>query len=209
MRYSRLRLRSSIIFSLIILTFFFLITLHTLIWSTTELELQEQIPERPKPPIAIPIWSALHQQNIYDLKATQSNKLHNHSPYITAKRIDELFQLIRNARNDQINLSNKTKYHPINLTWSFEKFLGQKLQTITNETNTHIDTVDSAAIKQSNLKHQLNFTTIEKSMNEYDKIQLRDFIHHALIKWKENHQNDKSISLGDVMHDALALDEPA
>jgi len=208
MRYSRFRLRFSIVFSLITLTFFFLIIFHTLIWSTAELEPEEQISEAPKPSVVIPFWSALNQQNIYDLKATQSNKLHNHSPYITSVRIDELFQLVRNARSNQINSFDKTKSHPVNSTWSFEKFFGQKLQTSNNDTNTHIDTADSTAIKKTNMNYQFNFTKPDKPMNEHDKIQLRYFIHHALTKWKEKHQNDKSISLADIMHDALAQDEP-
>jgi len=208
MRYSRLRLRSSIVFSLTTLTVFFIITLHTLIWSTAELELQEQISESPKPPVVIPFLAALDQANIYDLKATRINKLHNHAPYITSDRINELFQLVRNARNDQINLSDTIKSYSINSTWIFEKFFGQKLQTNNNDTNTHIDTADSEIKKQSNIKLQLNFTTTEKSMNEHDKIQLRYFIHHALTKWKELHQNDKVITLADIMHDGLSQDEP-
>jgi hypothetical protein len=209
MRYSRSRLRSSIVFSLTTLTFFCIITLHTLIWSTAQLELQEQISEPPpKQPVAIPFLSALDQADIYDLKATRSNKLHNHRPYITSNRIDELFQLIRNARNDQINSPDTTKSYPINSTWNFEKFFEQKLRTNNNDTNTHIDTADSEARKQTNIKRQLNFTTTEKTMNEYDKIQLRHFIHQALSNWKNNHKNDKSISLADIMHDGLAQDEP-
>lgn len=208
MRHLRLRLRSSVVFSLTTLSFVFLITLHTLVWTTTELELSQQIPEPPKPPVAIPFWSALDQANIYDVKATSQNKLNRHSSYITSDRIDELYQLVRQSRNEQIQVSNKIKSFPINSPWNFEKFLGQKLQTNINDTNTHIDTADSAAKKQSNNKHQFDMTTTEKTMNEHDKKQLRDFIHHTSTKWKKKHQSDKTISLADIMHDALAQDEP-
>jgi hypothetical protein len=210
MRYLRLRLRSSIFFSLTTLTFVFVITLHTLIWSTAELEIQEQTTEAPKPlpPVAIPFWSALNQPNIYDLKATPSKKLKNHLSYITSDRINELFQLIRNARNEQIISSDKQKTRSIDSTWSFEKFVGQKTQSTQNDTNTQIDTADSAAIKQSNAK-LFNSTTTKKTMNDVDKIQLRYFIHRTLTKWKQEHQNDKIVTLADIMHDGLVQDEPA
>jgi hypothetical protein len=216
MRYSRLRLRSSIFFSLTTLAFFFLITLHTLIWSTAELEIQEQNSEAPKPPAppppppaALTFWSALDQPNIYDVKATSSKKLINHSPYITSNRIDELFELVRNARHDQIDLSDKKKSHSIDSTWSFAKFVGQKTPSPHNDTNTHVDTADSAAIKQSNPILQFNLTTTKTTMNEVDKMQLRYFVHRVLTKWKQEHQNDKTVTLADTMHDALIQDEPA
>jgi hypothetical protein len=209
MRYLRLRLRFSIVLGLTILTFFFLLTLHSLIWSTIELERPNQYPDRPKPPDTLPFWSALDHPNIYELKSTSSKKKQSRSPSITTARIDELFQLVRQAHDEQINSFDKIKSYSINSTWNSKKFLQQKLHMNANDTNTHIDTADSAGIKETNIKYQYNLTTTIKTLNEHDKIQLRDFIHHKLVQWKENHRNDKIISLADVMHDALAQDEPA
>ncbi len=183
-------------------------TLHTLIWSTAELELQEPILERHKPPSDIPIWLALDQQNIYDLQASESRKLHNHTPSITSARIDELFQLVRDAQNDQLNSSEQKKSYSINSTWNFDKLPAPKSPIVPNDTNPHIDTPDSAATKETNIKLPLTFTTAAKTLNEHDKIQLRQFILYTLNKWKEEHHNNKTISLADIMHDALAQDEP-
>ncbi|CAF3893859.1 unnamed protein product [Rotaria magnacalcarata] len=208
MRYSRLRLRSSILFSLTALILFFLLTLHTLLWSTAELEPPEQALIRHKPPSGIPFWSALHQPNVYDLQATDSNKLTNRSSPITRQRINELFELVRNARNNQLDSSNLKKDSDHDRKWSFEKFVGQKPQTGSNDTNAHTDTADSAGVQGTKSNIQSKFTTIEKLTNEHDKIQLRYFILDALLKWKKQHMNDKNISLGDVMQDSLAQDEP-
>ncbi len=199
MRYSRIRLRSSIVLGLTTLTLIFLVTLHTLIRSTVELEQQKPYPHRPKPPDALPFWSALDQANIYELNPVKSDKKQSRSPSITSARIDELFQLVRQARNEQINDFDKIKSSSINLTWNFEKFLQQKPRINKN------DTVDS---KETNGKLQYNLTRTEKVFNEHDKIQLRDFLHHKLILWKENHQNDKIISLADIMYETLAQDQP-
>jgi hypothetical protein len=211
MRHLRLHLRSSNLLILTTFTFFIVLTLHTKIWSTTELELQERFPEPPKPPGAVPIWSAFNQLNIYDIHALPSNRLINRPTYITAIRIDELFQLVRNARNEQTNLFVKEKPNSIGATWSFQRFAAQKVNTSQNDTNTHIETGDSAAMKVtlSTKKVELILTTIEKRMNDQDKMQLRDFIHRVITKWKEEHRNDKIVSLADIMHDSLAQDEPA
>jgi len=184
--------------------------IHTLLWSINNFELQEQISQfAPRPPAAIPFLSALDQQNIYDLKATQSIILNKHLSYITYDRIDELYQLVRAARNDQIDSFNTTKSSSNNSKWNFEKFVAQKSPTSNNDTNTQIETFDSTAAKGTNIKLQFNLTTTENTINENDKIQLRYFIHHTLTKWKLGHQNDKTISLADIMHDGLAEDEPA
>jgi hypothetical protein len=208
MRYPRLRWRSLIFLGLIILTFFSLLTLHTFIWSANEFEQQhKQFPHRPKLPDAIPFWSALDHQNIYELKSIPSDKnkqSHSRRPLITAARINELFQLVRQTRDEQINSFDKIKSYSFNSTWNFEKFLEQKARMNTNETP-----VDTAADSVgNNVKHGHNSTTTAKTVDEHDKIQLRNFIHSKLVKWKETHQNDKIISLADLMYDTLAQDEP-
>ncbi|CAF3573225.1 unnamed protein product [Rotaria sp. Silwood1] len=208
MRYLRLRLRSTILFSLTTLSLFCLLTFHTLLWSTAELDKQDRIAKAPKSPDGISFFSALNQENIYDLKATKSIKLTNHYSHITRQRIDELFQLVRHARNDQIDSFNIKKYYPLDSTWNFKRFVEQRSQNVNNDTNTHADTADSVGMKMNNSKLQVNFTTAEKTMNEYDKKQLRYFIHYELHKWKQEHFDDKSVSLADIMHDALAQDEP-
>ena len=101
MRHIRLRLRSTILSILAILTIFFLITLYTLIWSTNELEKQDQSRDLQIPPGVIPFWSAINHQNIYDLHATPANTVFIRPSNITQRRIEELYQLIRSARADE------------------------------------------------------------------------------------------------------------
>ncbi|CAF1436612.1 unnamed protein product, partial [Adineta ricciae] len=43
----------------------------------------------------------------------------------------------------------------------------------------------------------------------HDKVQLRNYIHQALAKWKKEHQNDKIVTLASLVHDELLRDEPS
>jgi hypothetical protein len=213
----RLRLRTSILFILATLAIFFFITLHTLIWSTNELEQQEQIRDGPIPPGAAPFWSAINHQNIYDLHATPANTIFVHSANITQSRIEELYQLIRNARTDDTQSIDTEKLFPIDPIWNFQKLVEQQQQGHEKEDankqnpETHADTADSAAktTKTTTTTLRPDLTTTEKTVSEYDKIQLRNYIHQALTKWKKEHQNDKIVTIADLMHDDLLRDEPS
>jgi hypothetical protein len=109
---------------------------------------------------------------------------------------------------------NKEKLFPIDSTWNFEKLVAQR-KTPGHEDakkqhpETHIDTADSAAKSTKTPTIRPELTTTEKSLDEYDKKQLRNYIHQVLAKWKQDHQNDKLITIADLMHDELAQDEPA
>lgn len=215
MRHIRLRLRSSILFILAILTILFLTTFYTTLWSTTELEREEEIRDAPIPPGVIPFWSAINHQNIYDLHATQSNPLFIRRSNITQSRIEELFQLIRNARTDEIQFIDKEKLFPIDPKWNFEKLVSEQQTHEKDDTNkqnpeTHVDTADSAAkTTKSTTTIQPSLTTTEKTLGNYDKQQLRNYIHQVLSKWKKEHQNDKIVNLADLMHDELVSEEPS
>jgi hypothetical protein len=203
MRHIRLRLRSSILFILAALTFLFFITLYTTIWSTDELERQELNRDAPQPPGVIPFWSAINHQNIYDLYATPTNPIFLRRSNITQRRIEELYQLIRHTRTDESQLIDKEKLFPIDPKWDFKKLVAEQ------NPEPHADTEDSAAkankITTTTLHPSL--TTGEKPVSEYDKIQLRNYIHQVLAQWKKEHQNDKIITLADLMHDELAHEE--
>ena len=54
-----------------------------------------------------------------------------------------------------------------------------------------------------------DLTTTEKTVSERDKIQLRNYIHRVLSNWKKEHQNDKIVTIADLMHDELAREEPS
>ncbi len=215
MRHIRIRLRSSILFVLAILTLLFLITLYTTIWTTNELERQEQIRDSPMAPGVIPFWSAINHQNIYDLHATPANPIFIRRSNITQRRIEELFQLIRNARIDETQLVDKEILFPIDSKWNFQKLVAEQQTNQKDEINkqhpeTHGDTADSAAKTKTTTTTLLSgLTTPEKSVNEHDKIQLRNYIHQVLAKWKKEHQNDKIITLADLMHDELTNEDPS
>ena len=151
MRHTRLRLRSSILFILAVLTILFLTTLYTTIWSTNELEQEELVREAPIPPGVVPFWSAINHQNIYDLHATPANTIFARRPNITQRRIDELYQLVRSARADEVQLTDKDKLFPIDPKWDFEKLVALQQQSTDHENankqnpETHGDTADSAA----------------------------------------------------------------
>ncbi|CAF1122841.1 unnamed protein product [Rotaria sordida] len=199
MRYPRLRLRCSILFGLIILSLFCFVTFNTFLWSTTEPEPQEHIPQPPKPPVDIPLWSAIGHENIYDIKATKTLKLTNHASSITGERIEELYQLVRSAKDDHV----KNPYSR-DSTWSLEKFVGKIFNNTTHDASKRDDTADSNRKKAR--KH--NSTNVDETTTEHDKKQLRYFIHRAMAKWKKRHLNDKIITLGDLLHDTLAQDDP-
>ncbi|CAF0921846.1 unnamed protein product [Adineta steineri] len=213
MRHIRLRLRTSILFILATLTIFFLITLNTLIWSTNELEQVEENRDIPIPPGVIPFWSAINHQNIYDIHATSVNTIFIRPSNISQRRVEELYELIRNAKNDDTQSVDKEKLFPIDSTWSFDKLVEQQQAHDNDDTNkqtpeTHADTADSAA-KTTKTTIRPDLTTSAKSVSEYDKIQLRNYVHQSLAKWKKEHQNDKIINLADLMHDELLRDEPS
>jgi len=216
MRHTRLRLRSSILFILAILIILFLITLYTTIWSTNELEREVQIRDAPIPPGIIPFWSAINEQNIYDLHAASANTRFIRRSNITQHRIEELFQLIRNARTDEIQLVDKEKLFPIDSKWNFQKLVAEQQIHEHEDTNkqhpeTHGDIDDSAGktTKTTTTTPHPDLTTTEKTISEYDKVQLRNYIHQVLAKWKKEHQNDKIITIADLMHDELIHEEPS
>lgn len=195
MRYIRLRWRSSIFIGLTSLTFVFLITLYLLIHSADEFEAQSVHPAHPrKPSVNIPFWSALNQQNIYDLYAPHSRK--NKPSLISSRRIDELYQLVRQTHR---------QHSFVNISWNFQNFLREKTQINANDTNILVDTVDSA--RDGNGRSS-DLSTPSRSLTENDKRQLRYFLHYKLNEWKLNHQNDKNITLAEIMHDALLQDQP-
>jgi hypothetical protein len=212
MRHIRLRLRSAILFILALLTIFFLITLYTLIWSTNELDRREQNRDPPIPPGVIPFWSAINHQNIYDLHATPANTVFIRPSHITQQRVEELFQLIRHARTDETRLIEDETRFPIDPKWSFEKLVAQQQSHEQNDKTkqtpeTHVDTADSAAKTTQTTVHP-DSTTTEKTVSAFDKIQLRNYVHQVIAKWKKEHQNDKITTIADIMHDQLAHDEP-
>ena len=216
MRHIRLRLRSSILFILAILTIFFLTTLYTTIWSTNELEREEQIRNAPIPPGVIPFWSAINHQNIYDLHATSANPIFIRRSNITPRRIEELYQLIRNARADQIQLIDHDKSFPIDPNWDFEKLVAQQQTQDSDDTNkpnpdTHGDAAADSATKTTltTTTTRPDLTTTEKTVTELDKQQLRNYIHRSLSKWKKSHRHDKIITIADLLHDDLTREEPS
>ncbi|CAF0807684.1 unnamed protein product [Rotaria sordida] len=207
MRHTRLRLRFTILFILATLTIFSLITLYTFIWSTNELERQEQIQDAPKSPGAVPFWSAINHQNIYDLYATPASTIFKRKANITQSRIEELFQLIRNAHTDQAHLVDIEKLYPIDPKWNFQKFLEE--QQAQEQGDKDADTVDSATNLTKTTKTQRDLTTAEKTMRKHDKIQLRNYVLQMLAKWKKEHQNDEITTIASIMHDELEQDEPS
>lgn len=194
MRQLRLRLRSSILFLFTAFTFFFLLTLNALISSSNELN-----------PLAAPapsaslidgpsFWSDFHQSDIYELQAKAPTKKKTSS--FSADQIEQLYQLIRSAREEKPSLSNST--------WSLEKFLGQATPTsvISNETRHRPESAESAAAIRSSSGQT------PKSMNEHDRRELRAFLRRRFQRWKDEHQRDALVTLAEIMHDSLAQDEP-
>ncbi|CAF1261028.1 unnamed protein product [Rotaria sp. Silwood1] len=205
MRHIRLRLRFTIFLILATLTISFLITLYTLIWSTHEFERQEQIRDTPKSPGAVPFWSAISHQNIYDLYAQPPNTIFKRQTNITQGRIEELFQLVRHVRTDQTHVVDIEKLYPIDSKWNFQKLLEE--QQAREQDDKNADTADSTT-NVTKPTIQPDSITIEKTMNEHDQIQLRNYIHQVLAKWKTEHQNDKIVTIADLMHDEIEHDEP-
>lgn len=213
MRRTRLRLRSPILLVLAALTLFFFITLYTLIWSADELEHDELNRDIPIPPGVIPFWSALNHPNIYDLHATPSNPVFARSADISQSRIEELSQLIRDARTQLINTHNKKIHYPIDPSWNFQRLVEQQKISETDETNKHNpDTADSAEknkTSKTTKKSATSSTQIPIPISEFDKTQLRNYIHQSLNKWRKEHKKDKIITIADIMRDDLLEEEPS
>lgn len=216
MRHIRLRLRSSILFILALLTIFLLTTLYTTISSTNELEREEQFRNAPIPPGVIPFWSAINHQNIYDLHASSDNPVFIRRSNITQRRIEELYQLIRNARADEGERTNKEKAYPLDPNWDFEKLVAQQQTPESDDTNkqnpeTHGDDAADSGKKSTTTTttNHPDLTTTEKTVTEFDKQQLRNYVHRALAKWKKNHRHDKIVTIASLMHDELAREEPS
>jgi hypothetical protein len=128
-------------------------------------------------------------------------------PNITQRRIDELFQLINNARTHELQFTNKDKLFPIDPKWDFKKLVVQQQSTDHKDGNeqnpeTHTDSAAKTTIHP-------NLTTTKKPVSEHDKIQLRNYIHRILSNWTKEHQNDKIVTIADLMHDKLAREEPS
>ncbi|CAF3362099.1 unnamed protein product [Rotaria socialis] len=198
------------------LIIFSVITLYTLIWTTNEFERQEQLRDAPLPPGAVPFWSALDHQNIYDLYAPSASKEPKQSSNITRQRIEELFQLIRNARTDQTHSVSIKKLYPIDPGWNFQKLIDERVAREKEDENkkdsdAHDEANDSNtnSTKTTPINSLPDLTTIEKTVNEYDKIQLRHYIHQLLHKWKKEHENDKIVTIADLMHDEILQEEPS
>jgi len=214
----RLRLRSPILLILAALTLFFLITIYSLIWSTHQLEEQEinQLHDQPVPPGLVPFWSALNHPNIYDIHATAANPLQIRSAGISPSRIEELYQLVRNARQDNIDSTNYKNEFPVDQSWSFEKLVEQQKSAENEESNkknpeTHADTADSAMAKNRTTTTTLPPTpsTTRKPINDYDKSQLRNYVRRRVEKWKERHRDDKIITIADLLQNDLTQEEPS
>ncbi|CAF5134969.1 unnamed protein product, partial [Rotaria magnacalcarata] len=129
------------------LIIFSVITLYTLIWTTNEFERREQLRDAPLPPGAVPFWSAIDHQNIYDLYAYSVSKRPKQSSNITQQRIEELFQLIRNARTGQTYSASIKTLYPIDPEWNFQKLIeerdAQEKDDNTKNSDAHDDANDS------------------------------------------------------------------
>ncbi|CAF5225236.1 unnamed protein product, partial [Rotaria magnacalcarata] len=51
--------------------------------------------------------------------------------------------------------------------------------------------------------------TTKKAVSESNKIQLRNYIHQLLHKWKQEHENDKIVTIADLMHDEILQEDPS
>ena len=213
MRHLRLRLRSTVIFILALLTIFFLITLYTLIWAASELEQRQQVQDVPIPPDVIPFWSAFAHQNIYDLYATPANTIFILLPNITQRRIEELFQLIHTAKLHDSRLVDKKKLFPIDSKWNFQKLVAEREAYDYDDHNQRnpntTDSADNGKNKTVTMTIRSNRPMTNKSLSEHDKRQLRNYVYQMLTKWKEEHQNDKISSIADLMHRGLVQDDPS
>ena len=158
MRHTRLRSRSSILVILATLTAFFLITLYTLIWSTTALEREEKnsrtthsarcgaILVSNQPPEHL--WSSCH---------TSEHTFYSFSKHHPS-RIEELYQLIRAARNDELHASQAKQIYPVDQSWDFHKLVeqtesGRRKRTNPQKSETHGDTADQATSNQTEDQH--------------------------------------------------------
>lgn len=218
MRQIRFRLRTPVVLILAALTIFLVSTLYTAIWSTGELErAEEQHHDAPMPPGIVPFWSAINHQNIYDLHALPANTIFPRRSNITQQRVEELYQLVRDARADETHVDDKKKLFPIDPAWNFDKLVEQQ-QTHSKEDGskkkdeTQVDAGDSAAKKPTTTTTTTtarpDVTTTLKTVSEYDKVQLRNYIHRVLARWKKEHQNDKPTTLACLLDDELQRDEP-
>lgn len=189
MRQIRIRFRSSIIFVLTSLSFFCVLTLHTVLWSNEQLE---NLIDLPQPPANDkPIWSAFHSTN-----PAQSAQL----PFdqLKAERLDELYRVV------SLNKGKALTQFPINTSWNFDWFLARKSPLTFNDTNTPMDAVESGLNKES-MTTKVSFW---KTMTDDDRLQLRYFAIGKLSQWKNLHSNDSIVNLADKMSESLLQDEP-
>ena len=211
MRRTRLRLRSAILVVLATLTVFFLSTLYVLVWSTDELEQQgqnqqQQREQSPEAASAVPFWSVINHPNIYDLYAKPANPIFIRPSNITPARIEELYQLIRNARTDEAHSSVKEKPYAIDPAWHFHRFVEQH-SVQHEESETRADPADSDAPNVTTTTTTPKPSTSPKPITENDKLQLRNYIHRVLGKWKREHENDNVTTVADLMKKELAEKE--
>ena len=212
MRRTRLRLHSAILVVLATLTVFFLSTLYILFWSTDELEQQSEKQQQQRQEDshaavnAVPFWSVINHPNIYDLYAKPANPIFTRSSNITSARIEELYQLIRNARTDEAHSSVKEKPYPIDPAWHFHRFVEQH-SVQHEESETRADPSDSAASNTTTTTTTPKPSTSPKPITENDKLQLRNYIHRVLGKWKREHRNDNVTTVADLMQNELAKKE--
>ncbi|CAF2114926.1 unnamed protein product [Rotaria magnacalcarata] len=197
------------------LIIFSVITLYTLIWTTNEFERREQLRDAPLPPGAVPFWSAIDHQNIYDLYAYSVSKRPKQSSNITQQRIEELFQLIRNARTGQTYSASIKTLYPIDPEWNFQKLIeerdAQEKDDNTKNSDAHDDANDSNtnSNKTTTTTSLPDLITTKKAVSESNKIQLRNYIHQLLHKWKQEHENDKIVTIADLMHDEILQEDPS
>jgi hypothetical protein len=220
MRYTRLRLRSSILVILATLSAFFLVTLYTLIWSTNELEREEQNREPLIPPGVVPFWSAINHPNIYDLHATPVNPIFPRSPNITQARIEELNRLIHNARTEKSSSLNSEQPVPIDPSWNFQRLVEQQKQFEQEEAKKQTSEAPNDELNSDTANQTTKTTTTTRKrksdspallmpISEHDKLQLRGYIHRVLAEWKQKHHKDKITTIAEVMRDDLLQEEPS
>lgn len=211
MQYRCLRLRFSSFCILIILIILFLTTFYTTIWSTNELE-QHGSNTDASFKHGDDVWSAVQHHNIYDFYAVPP-KIFTPRSSITPRRIEELNQLVHNARTDDAQLSDYKRLYPLDPKWDFTRLVAER-QTLEFEfanesySDTHTDIVDLAG-KSTTATTPSPSTTPVKPLSEHDKIQLRNHVHRAMGNWKQKHKDDKIITAADLMHDELARTDAA
>ena len=113
--------------------------------------------------------------------------------------IDKLYEKVIH-QNEQTAASTRTD------RWKLEKFFVlHSFVAKNNDTNSHIDTFDSALASKESSTSSTFPTAI---INETDRIQLRSYIRQRLTLWKNKHYRDPIVSLAEIMHESLVQDEP-